>query len=84
MCIFRTFIRSADLVNGMAARLGIDASARFARDPEGEAQHLKQMITRCASCACQEACGDLQDHNDHLATAPAYCENSAGFAAMRS
>lgn len=83
MCIFRTFIRSADLVNGMAARLGIDAAARFARDPEGEAQHLKQMITRCASCACQEACGEVQETHDHLTAAPDFCENSAGFAGMR-
>ncbi len=82
MGIFRTFIRSADLVNGMTQRLGLDLASRLARDPESEAQRLKQMITRCAACRAHVACAQLQAQEDSLAACPAYCQNRAAFAVL--
>ncbi|KJZ21589.1 DUF6455 family protein [Tritonibacter mobilis] len=79
MGLMRKLSDSADLVNGMSQRLGIDQAARLARDPEGEARRLMQMVSRCAGCLAQGACGDLQARHDQLATCPVYCENKACF-----
>jgi hypothetical protein len=79
MGLMRKLSDSADLVNGMSQRLGIDQAACLARDPEGEARRLMQMVSRCAGCLAQGACSDLQARHDQLATCPVYCENKACF-----
>jgi cytochrome c553 len=79
MGLMRKLGHSADLVNGMSQRLGVDQAARMARDPEREARRQMQMVTRCAGCHEQVACGALQAENDHLSACPSYCENKASF-----
>ena len=75
MGFFRKFAQSPDLVGGMAERLGIDMTARMLRDPEIEAPRFRSMALRCAACAGQAGCAQLQAENAHLDAPPGYCRN---------
>lgn len=84
MGIFRKFAQSADLVGGMACRLGIDMSERMMRDPEFEAPRFRSMVLRCADCHGQADCAVLQAAQDALDSAPDYCRNKATLEAIRA
>jgi len=83
MGLMRKLFRSADLVNGMSQRLGIDQAERLSRDPDGEGRRLMQMVARCAACRQQPACAALQAGHDQLAACPSYCENRACFDGLK-
>lgn len=75
MGIFSKLSASADLVNGMADRLGADMADLLGRDPEMQGPKLRTMVLRCSSCEDQGACARLQASGNTLATAPDYCQN---------
>ncbi|MCB1340753.1 MAG: adenylosuccinate lyase [Pseudooceanicola sp.] len=84
MGLFTKFAQSADLVKGMADRLGIDLTARMIRQPFTEPMAMRAMTLRCADCASHAECTTLQDANAHLDSAPAYCLNGRKFKAMQA
>lgn len=84
MGLFTKFAQSADLVKGMADRLGIDMTARMIRQPFTEPMVMRAMTLRCADCDCQAECATLQDANAHLEAAPDYCLNGRKFRAMQA
>lgn len=75
MVFFSKLDRSADLVKGMATRIGYDVS-----DP-AHAPLFKQMVFACAGCSDQDGCARLQADADTLDAAPTYCRNADRFAA---
>ena len=66
---------SADLVNGMADRVGLDLGEAVMRNPELVGPQYREMVVRCSTCTDQDACTQLQKSCDHLDAAPAYCRN---------
>ncbi len=83
MGLIKTMEQSADLVNGMADRLGIDMVEVISRDPEQAGPSLLRAIMRCSKCDDQEGCTRLQAANDHLDAAPVYCRNKEAFQGIR-
>lgn len=75
MSIFSRINDSADLMSGMASRLGIDFSDRIMAAPETAAHGYLAMILRCTGCRQQAACRQLQDAHQVLDRAPDYCRN---------
>ncbi len=75
MGLFSKMAESADLMNGMAVRLGADLPAYLERDPEINAASYRAMIYRCSTCTDQEGCRTLQATHDRLDRAPAFCRN---------
>lgn len=59
---------SADLVQGMATRVGHDLT----RDPMA----FRSMVLRCSGCAEQGECASLQATSVTLAAPPVYCRNA--------
>ncbi|TNF64107.1 MAG: adenylosuccinate lyase [Rhodobacteraceae bacterium] len=79
MGLFRKLAGSADLVSGMAQRLGADMQDQIMSDPEAGARRFAAMVYRCAGCTDQDGCAALQAENDRLDHAPAYCRNADAF-----
>ncbi|AVO39241.1 DUF6455 family protein [Pukyongiella litopenaei] len=75
MGLFSKMADSADLVNGMAERLGADLRSYLGRDPEINAASYRTMVYRCTTCVDQDGCRMLQSAHDRLDHAPAYCRN---------
>lgn len=75
MGIFRKLSQSADLVNGMAERIGADLAGAAAADPETGAVRYRSAVLGCSGCAAQGECRQLQDGCTHLDEAPEYCVN---------
>lgn len=82
MGLFDKLAKSADLMNGMADRLGADLAAAVMRDPEIEAVRYRTMVRRCAGCDNQDGCAELQADHDRLGTAPNYCRNKSVLEAL--
>jgi len=66
--------RSADLVQGMADRLGVNLGAGH---PLTVARRVSQMTMACSGCAEHSACAALQRQTRRLAEPPRYCRNAA-------
>ena len=79
MGLFSKLGQSADLVNGMADRLGVDLSGPISHDPEMEAQKYRRAVLRCSNCSNQDGCIGLQAKSSHLDQAPSYCMNTDMF-----
>ena len=77
MRYFDTLDRSANLVQGMAERLGIDLMRSDAI--QAEVTQFRSLVLNCSRCAEQGACTTLQADNSRLEQAPDYCRNFAGF-----
>lgn len=77
MGLFSRISQSANLVHGMAARLGTDVANPILRNADQAAPAFRAMILRCSACTDQAACADLQARNAHLEAAPDYCMNKA-------
>ena len=75
MGLFSRLAGSADLVTGMADRLGADLAGPTLRDAERAAVEHRAMVLRCSACTDQPGCADLQAGSDHLDRAPDYCMN---------
>ena len=75
MGLFSKLTRSADLVQGMATRLGADTANPILRDPDHAAVVYRSMVLRCSACSDQTACAELQAGCTHLDAAPDYCLN---------
>ncbi|SEI99569.1 hypothetical protein SAMN05444007_10393 [Cribrihabitans marinus] len=75
MKLFSRMDRSADLVNGMAERLGFGLSDRIAAAPDVEGPRFAAMVRRCSACSDQPGCTALQSTNPRLDLAPDYCLN---------
>lgn len=75
MDIFNKLSGSADLVSGMAERLGVDLGAAIDQDPRLGAVRFRSLVLRCSSCTNQDGCAELQRGCDHLDAAPEYCRN---------
>ena len=73
MVFFSKLDRSAELVKGMADRLGHDLE-----DP-AHIVGFKQMVLAWAGCTNPGACAQLQAENETLSQAPDYCRNAAAF-----
>lgn len=83
MGFFTSIADSADLMNGMAERLGADLAEAVARDPENEAAKYRTMVMRCSHCTDRDACAELQGSHAHLGGAPGYCRNKAVLEQLR-
>lgn len=79
MGFFSRISQSADLMHGMAARLGADVTNPILRNPDQGALDFRAMILRCSACTDQVGCANLQARCAHLENAPAYCLNKAEF-----
>ena len=77
MGLFSRISQSADLVHGMATRLGADIANPILRNPDQAALHFRAMILRCSACTDQAGCADLQARCAQLDHAPDYCMNKA-------
>lgn len=75
MGIFANIFQSADLVSGMASRLGADLAEDLLEYPDTNATRLRGLVIRCAACRDQKGCASLQKGCDHLSAAPDYCMN---------
>ena len=75
MGIFSKLSDSANLVHGMADRLGADLSGPVLRNPDRAAIEYRAMVLRCATCSDQPGCTVLQASCTHLDHAPDYCLN---------
>lgn len=75
MGLFRRISRSADLVKGMADRVGADFDAANAASPETEVSRYRAAVFGCSTCQAQGECQRLQDSCTHLDEAPEYCVN---------
>lgn len=76
MGLFSKLGQSADLVEGMADRLGIDYGAVIAKDPEAEGRKFMRAVMNCSKCSNQDGCAELQAHSRQLTETPEYCRNS--------
>jgi hypothetical protein len=74
MTQFRKIGRSAELMTGMADRLGVPLDGP---DPEASAQRFMRLTLACVGCAGQDDCARLQAENRRLDAAPDYCRNKA-------
>ena len=75
MGIISRIFGSADLVSGMARRLGADLGGALGESPDITALRLRSMVIRCAACRDQPGCEALQRAHDRLDRAPDYCMN---------
>lgn len=82
MGLFNKLAQSADLVNGMAQRVGADFAGATAADPETEAVRYRSAVLGCSTCRSQGECQQLQDGCTHLDAAPEYCVNKDMLEAM--
>jgi hypothetical protein len=83
MGLFSKLGQSADLVNGMADRLGVDMSGPIIHDPEMEAQKFRRAVLRCSQCSNQNGCVELQGCTSTLDKTPDYCMNADLFDQMK-
>ena len=83
MGLFSKIGQSADLMRGMADRLGVDMADAICRDPENEGRRYREMVIHCSACSDQDGCARLQASCDHLDAAPDYCQNKAVLEARR-
>ena len=83
MGLFSKLGQSADLVEGMADRLGIDYGEIIARDPEAEVRKFMRAVMNCSHCTNQDGCADLQAQNPALVQSPDYCRNGDMLEHMR-
>lgn len=79
MGFLRKLDRSAELVSGMADRLGIDMTEALLADADRAGPQLRTMVMTCTGCREQGACTRLQAEHDHLDAPPSYCLNGARF-----
>lgn len=82
MGLFRKISHSADLVKGMAERVGADFDASNAASPETEVSRYRSAVFGCSTCRAQGECQQLQDSCTHLDAAPDYCVNRDLLGAM--
>ncbi len=82
MGLFSRISRSADLMNGMAHRVGADLEAATLADPDSEVARYRSAVLGCSTCREQDACQKLQQGCTQLDEAPAYCVNRDMLAAM--
>ena len=68
--------RSADLVQGMARRVGADLTEHVDLRGDGAALDFREIVLRCAGCPEQAACARLQAETERLSAAPDYCRNA--------
>lgn len=79
MGFFSKLASSADMVAGMASRLGVDNSALIIADPETEAYRYREAVLRCSTCTHTKECKVLQSVSTTLEQTPSYCRNTAHF-----
>lgn len=77
MGYFSRLDKAADLVSGMAERLGKQLMDVDSAAGETAVRKYRNMVVRCASCENQDECGSLQASNGRLSKAPDYCRNKA-------
>ncbi len=75
MGIFSKVFNSADLVSGMARRLGADISSGLLENPDMNATKMRSLVIRCAACRDQGGCAAIQQSRARLDHAPDYCMN---------
>lgn len=76
---FKKIDRHSELMNGMAARVGVDVAGEVA-EQHIKAQDYRDALLRCSHCDSVEACAEWQKDNDHAEVAPPYCRNRDLFA----
>ncbi len=82
MGLFSRISRSADLMKGMAERVGADLEAVTLANPETEVARYRSAVLSCSTCREQDACQKLQQGCTELDEAPAYCVNRDMLAAI--
>lgn len=75
MGLLNKLATSADLMQGMAKRMGVDPAEAIERSPDVEAEKFRSAVIRCSFCAEQGACMLLQAEHDSLIEPPEYCQN---------
>jgi hypothetical protein len=75
MGMFDKLDKSADLVIGMAQRVGHDVRGTLIASPHASGAPFAAMVYRCSSCTEQDACAALQHDNQQLESPPDYCRN---------
>jgi hypothetical protein len=71
--------KSADLVMGMAQRVGHDVHDALIASPHTSGASFAAMVYRCSSCTEQDTCAALQHDHEQLESPPEYCRNRQVF-----
>ncbi len=80
--MFEKFSRHADLVTGMAERVGVDWGERIMTNPE-KAKDYRNAVMQCTRCQELGACQKFQELNNEAANVPDYCMNADLFREMQ-
>ncbi len=78
MGFFTKLDQHADLMGGMADRVGVDLADYMGNHPY-EAGSYRSALFSCAACEKGEQCRMWQETHDHAAKAPGYCRNADWF-----
>lgn len=81
MGFFTKLDQHADLMGGMAERLGIDLPEYMGNHPYAAGTY-RSALMGCAACGKAGQCAMWQDTHDHADAAPGYCRNADWFKSL--